>query len=438
MKTKAMVITYGCQMNEHDSEVVKKYLFDLNYGFTEDINEADVIIINTCCVRESAEKRIYGRASYLRKYKYKKPGLIIGLIGCLVQKDKKKVLEKVQHIDFILGPQEINKIPEVLKKVKMGRAYIGSFEEKDYIGYGDKIIPENPYKAWLAIMKGCNNFCSYCIVPYVRGREVSKNIEIIKEEFKYLQSIGIKDVTLLGQNVNSYGKNSKQHMKFSLLLTELDKMDLIPRIRFVTSHPKDFDFGITEAISNGKNLCPHIHLPVQSGSDRILKKMNRGYNIKEYREKVAYIRKKIPDVSITTDIIIGFPGETRKDFEQTLSLLSDIEFDSAHTFIYSERSGTKAAGYSDKIDEDIKKKRIRELINLQNEISLKVNKKLTGKTYKILIEGMDKKKMMMQGRTPSNKIVLVPLDESLLGKIVDVKIKEGTHWTLFGDILNVK
>ncbi|MFA5479975.1 MAG: tRNA (N6-isopentenyl adenosine(37)-C2)-methylthiotransferase MiaB [Candidatus Muiribacteriota bacterium] len=432
---KAIIMTYGCQMNELDSEVARKYLKDEGYDFTEDLSEADLILINTCCVRESAEKRIYGRANWLKRYKYKNPALIIGVIGCLAQKDKQEVFKKIPHADFVLGPQEVKTLPEVLKKVKMGKKYIGHFYEKEYISEGDRVVPLNPFKAWLSIMKGCDNYCSYCIVPYVRGHEVSKPYEIIEDEFRYLHSIGMKDVTLLGQNVNSYGKGMEEDINFSKLLQKLDKLNLIPRIRFVTSHPKDFSFELADTIKNGKNLCPHIHLPFQAGSNKILKEMNRKYTIENYMEKIDYIKKNLPNASITTDIIVGFPGETEEDFNHTMDVVKKVRFDSAHTFIYSERSGTKAATYDNKVPEEVKKERIKHLIEVQNEISLEINQKMKNVETEILIEGVDKKGDFMQGRTTSNKIVLIPYNQKLMGEIVKVRITEGLHWTLYGELI---
>ena len=434
---KAIIMTYGCQMNVHDSEIIKKYVKECGYDFTEKIENASLIIINTCCVRESAEKRIYGRVNFLKKFKYLNPYLIIGMAGCLVQKDKKALFKKVPHVDFAIGPQEISKIPEIIKEARKGIKYIGDFKEREFIGESEKGLIEHPYQSWLSIMKGCDNYCSYCIVPYVRGHEISKKYNIIEDEFKYLAECGVKDVTLLGQNVNSYGKGLDENIDFAELMIRLDKQNLIPRIRFMTSHPKDFNETIVNAIKNGKNLCDHIHLPFQAGSDNILKKMNRKYTVNEYRKKIEFVRQELPNAALTTDIIVGFPGETEEDFNQTIKLVQDLRFDSAHTFIYSIRTGTKAAEFEEQIPEEIKKERIKRLIDIQNDISIEINKKLEGKIYNILVEGRDKNKTRLQGRTTSNKIVVFKGDDSLIGKFVDVKIIEGLHWTLIGEKINV-
>jgi tRNA-2-methylthio-N6-dimethylallyladenosine synthase len=388
-------------------------------------------------VRESAEKRIYGRVNFLKKFKYINPYLIIGMTGCLVQKDKNIVFKNAPHVDFAIGPQEISKIPEIINEARKGIKYVGDFKEREYIGESEKGLIENPYQSWLSIMKGCDNYCSYCIVPYVRGHEISKDYRIIEDEFKYLADCGVKDVTLLGQNVNSYGKGLDEDIDFAELMIRLDRLDLISRIRFMTSHPKDFDERIVNAIKNGKNLCDHIHLPFQAGSDRILKMMNRKYSVDDYLKKIDLVRKELPLASLTTDIIVGFPGETEEDFNQTVKLVEKVRFDSAHTFIYSVRSGTKAAEFKDQIPEEVKKERIKRLIDIQNKISIEINRKLEGNTYRILVEGWDKNKTRLQGRTTSNKIVIFKGDSSLVGSFVDVKILEGLHWTLIGEKIDV-
>ncbi|MFW5782247.1 MAG: tRNA (N6-isopentenyl adenosine(37)-C2)-methylthiotransferase MiaB [Candidatus Muiribacteriaceae bacterium] len=433
---KVVIITYGCQMNVHDSEVIKKSLKDMGLEISDDVEGADIIILNTCCVRESAEKRIYGRINYLKKQKYNKPQLIIGMIGCLAQKDKGTVFKKAPHVDFALGPQEIDRIPEMIRKTLMGQKMIGEFGEHEFIGEIDQVLPDNQWAGWLSIMKGCDNYCSYCIVPYVRGHEKSKKYSLVEQEFRYLESIGVKDVTLLGQNVNSYGKGLQEKIDFADLLTRLDRLDLIHRIRFMTSHPKDLSEKVIYAIAQGKNLCEHVHLPFQAGSDRILESMNRKYRIDDYLEKVSLIKSEIKGCALTTDIIVGFPGETEDDFQKTLDVVRNVGFDSVHTFIYSIRSGTRAAEFGDQVPEDVKKERIARLIDIQNSISLEKNRALEGQVFDVLFDNVDKNGKRLQGRTRSNKIVVTDMNRDLLGREVKVRILEGLHWTLVGEVLH--
>jgi len=430
------ILTYGCQMNVHDSEVIKDRLDKQGYTFTDDTEESDMILVVSCCVRESAEKRIYGRINYFKKLKYKNPSLIIGLLGCLAQKDKSEVFKHAPHIDFALGPQEIGSLDKVINKVKAGKRAAGDFREREFIVSGDRVIPDNPYIGWLSIMKGCDNYCSYCIVPYVRGHEVSKDYEFVVDEMNYLASLGIKDVTLLGQNVNSYGKGLDENIDFTDLLRRLDKLDIIPRIRFMTSHPKDMDISLIDVIGQGKNLCEHIHLPVQSGSDRVLKAMNRKYDIASYLKKIDYIKEKLTDYAITSDIIVGFPGEKEEDFEKTIELVKKVGYDAVHTFVYSKRSGTKAAEMTETVPEKTKQRWIKKLIDVQNPISLEINRQLEGKEFEVYFEGYDNKGVNLKGRTRNNKIVIVKRkDNSLLGQMRPVRIKQGQHWCLIGEMI---
>ncbi len=433
---KVCILTYGCQMNVHDSEVIKNKLHQLGYSFTDDTEQSDMILIVSCCVRESAEKRIYGRINYFKKLKYKNPSLIIGLMGCLAQKDKKEVFKNAPHIDFALGPQEIGSLENMILSVKAGKRSVGDFKEREFIVSGDRVIPDNPYVGWISIMKGCDNYCSYCIVPYVRGHEVSKPFEYIVDEMKYLSSLGIKDVTLLGQNVNSYGKGLEENIDFTKLLSKIDKLNIIPRIRFMTSHPKDMDISLIDVIGKGKNLCEHIHLPVQAGSNRVLKEMNRKYDIETYLKKIEYIKKTLKGYAITSDIIVGFPGEKEEDFEKTIELVKKVRYDAVHTFVYSKRSGTKAAEMSETVPEETKQRWIKKLIDVQNPISLEINQSLEGKEFEVYFEGFDNKGENLKGRTRNNKIVVVKKkDETLLGEFRQVRITQGQHWCLMGELL---
>ncbi|MFW5998323.1 MAG: tRNA (N6-isopentenyl adenosine(37)-C2)-methylthiotransferase MiaB [Bacillota bacterium] len=439
---KYYIITYGCQMNEHDSEKIAGMLEEIGYKKCNNIEKADLIFLNTCTVRENAEDKVFGKVGSLKQYKKKNPDLIIGIGGCMMQTESaaNRIYKKHPHVDLIIGTHNIHKIPELIKNIEKEDHRVYEVWEEE-----QGLIPDVPsrregdYKAWVSIIRGCNNFCSYCIVPYVRGRERSRSPQDIIKEVKSLIQKEVKEITLLGQNVNSYGKDLDLDIDFADLLQKIDKLDNIERIRYMTSHPRDFDQKLIETIKNSNNICEHFHLPVQSGSSRILKKMNRGYTRKQYINLIKNIRKAIPEASITTDIIVGFPGETKNDFQDTLNLVKEIQFDMAFTFNYSPREGTPAADLEEQVPEEIKNERLQKLMKIQNKISHEKNKELVGKNLEVLVEGESKNNPdTYSGRSRTNKLVIIPKNKDLKGKIVSVKINKVKSWTLYGQVINQK
>ncbi|MFL0196383.1 tRNA (N6-isopentenyl adenosine(37)-C2)-methylthiotransferase MiaB [Clostridium sp. WILCCON 0269] len=428
--------THGCQMNEEDSEKLSGMLKKMGYKKAEDKFSADLIIFNTCCVRENAELKVYGNLGALKKLKLQKSELIIALCGCMMQqKDMaEKIIKRFPFVDIIFGTHNAYKFPEYLNTVKQQNTSVIEIQDKeDGIVEGVPIDRESNVKAFVTIMYGCNNFCAYCIVPYVRGRERSRNPEDIENEIKGLVSKGYKEITLLGQNVNSYGKNLNPNLKFSELLKRINNIDGIERIRFMTSHPKDLTEDVIDVISECDKICEHIHLPVQSGSTSILKKMNRNYSKEQYLNLVSRIRDKIPGVSITTDIIVGFPGETEEDFQGTLNLAKEVEFDSAFTFIYSKREGTPAYKIEDQISDDVKHERFNRLVDVINESAAKKNKVYEGRIEEILVEGPSKNdNTKLMGRTRTGKLVNFQGDKAFIGKLVKVEITKATSFSLLG------
>ena len=426
-------------MNEHDSEKLAGMLESIGYQQASELEDADIILINTCTIRENADLKILGKIGSIKKIKEKKRDLIIGVGGCMMQSEKavRQLYEKYPHVDLIFGTHNIHHLPDLIKRIERERGRIVEVWEQE-----EGLIPDLPsvrekeFKAWVSIIQGCNNFCTYCIVPYVRGRERSRPLKDIIKEVEKLVSEGVKEITLLGQNVNSYGKDLPEDVDFADLLIELDKIKELSRLRYMTSHPRDFSLKLLEAIKNSRSVCEHFHLPIQSGSNSILKKMNRGYTREKYLELISAIRKEVPDSSITTDIIVGFPGETEKEFEETLGLIKEIRFDSAFTFIYSKRTGTPASTMEEQVPEDIKSRRLKELMDIQNQISLEKNQEELGKTLEVLIEGESKNNPdTLMGRDRKNKLVIVPRDDNLIGKIVNVKINRAQSFTLFGEVI---
>ncbi|WP_368487419.1 tRNA (N6-isopentenyl adenosine(37)-C2)-methylthiotransferase MiaB [Clostridium sp. BJN0013] len=428
--------THGCQMNEEDSEKLSGMLKKMGYKKAEDKFSADLIIFNTCCVRENAELKVYGNLGALKKLKQQRPELIIALCGCMMQQKHmaEKIIKTFPFVDIIFGTHNAYKFPEYLNTVKQQNISVMEIQDReDGIVEGVPIDRESNVKAFVTIMYGCNNFCAYCIVPYVRGRERSRNPEDIENEIKELVSKGYKEVTLLGQNVNSYGKNLNPRVNFSELLKRINNIDGIERIRFMTSHPKDLTEDVIDVISNCDKICEHIHLPVQSGSTNILKKMNRNYSKEQYLDLVNRIRDKIPGASITTDIIVGFPGETEEDFEDTLNLAKEVEFDSAFTFIYSKREGTPAYKIEDQISDDVKHERFNRLVDVISESAAKKNKAYEGRIEEILVEGPSKNNnTKLMGRTRTGKLVNFQGDKSSIGKLVKIEITRATSFSLLG------
>ncbi|MCM0648506.1 tRNA (N6-isopentenyl adenosine(37)-C2)-methylthiotransferase MiaB [Clostridium swellfunianum] len=434
---KYFIETWGCQMNEEDSEKLSGMLKSQGYTRTETKEEASIIIFNTCCVRENAELKVYGNLGALKSLKKKNPDLIIAVCGCMMQQEgmADSIIKKYPFVDIIFGTHNAYKFPEYLNRVKQeGRSVIEIINKEEGIVEGLPVDRESNIKAFVTIMYGCNNFCTYCIVPYVRGRERSRKPEEIENEIKSLVAQGYKEVTLLGQNVNSYGKGLEGNMSFARLLNRINNIEGLERIRFMTSHPKDLSDELIEAIAECHKVCNHIHLPVQSGSSRILKKMNRQYDREQYLELVRKIKKAVPDVAITTDIIVGFPGETEEDAEETLSLAKEVEYDSAFTFIYSKRKGTPADEMKEQIEDGVKHERFNKLVAVINESSAKKNKEYKDRIVSVLVEGFSKNdSTKLMGRTTSAKLVNFTGSEDSIGKIVNVKITEALSFSLNGE-----
>ena len=430
---KVYIETYGCQMNKYDSEIVSSLLIEKGNEIVEEWRESDAILINTCAVREHAEERVFSRIGIFEKYKRdKKPNLIIGVMGCIAQEKKENLIKRFSQVDLVIGTHKIGDIPDILSKNKRKFAYVE--EDNGYIPL--TFHRKGKISSFVAIMRGCNKFCSYCIVPYVRGRERSRNLEDILKEVSFLIQNGAKEITLLGQNVNSYygfsiEKNS--FIDFADLLYELNKIEGLSRIRFTTSNPRDFNEKMIYAIRDLDKVCEHIHIPVQSGSNRILHLMRRGYKREDYLKLVEKIRKEIPDVSLTTDIMVGFPTETEKDFLETENLLKEVKFDTSYIFKYSPRPFTLAyKKFPDDIPEEVKKERLNVLLEMQKEITEKKYNSLVGKKVEVLFEREEKGKYL--GKTRTHRTVLVDSRENLYGKLKTVKITSNRKGILEGEV----
>lgn len=435
---KAYIHTYGCQGNVADSERIMGMLKSMGYEFTEELSEADFILYNTCAVREHAEDRVFGNIGILKKYKEANRKLVIAMCGCMMQQEhiREKIYKSYPYVDLVFGTHVLYKLPELLYETLNGsKRVVCAPNEAGKIAEGIPIYRDRGVKAWLPIMYGCDNFCTYCIVPYVRGRERSREPEDILLEAKEIISKGYKDITLLGQNVNSYGKNNKSDMNFARLLREVNSLDGDFIIRFMTSHPKDCTKELIDAVAECDKVAKHIHLPVQSGNDRVLKAMNRHYDRAKYIELINYAKEKIPNLSLTSDIIVGFPGETYEDFLDTVSLIKEVEFTSLFTFIYSKRVGTKAASMDDPVSREEKGRWFKELCDVQEEIAAKRTGTMLGKTYRVLVEGESKnKENYLSGRTDGNIIIEFPADKTLISKFVNVKVTESLNWILRGEV----
>ncbi|MGN0161610.1 MAG: tRNA (N6-isopentenyl adenosine(37)-C2)-methylthiotransferase MiaB [Lachnospiraceae bacterium] len=433
---RACVNTFGCQMNARDSEKLVGILEQMGYEIVEDEN-CDFVIFNTCTVRENANTRVYGRLGQLKVIKKKNPQMMIALCGCMMQ--EAHVVEKIRttyrFVNLIFGTHNIYKFAQlVYDSLTSDSMIIDIWKDTD------KIVEDLPserkfsFKSGVNIMFGCNNFCSYCIVPYVRGRERSRNPRDIVREIEKLVADGVKEVMLLGQNVNSYGKNLEEPVTFAMLLQEIEKIEGLERIRFMTPHPKDLSDDLIEVMSKSEKICHHVHLPLQSGSTEILRRMNRHYTKEQYLALVDRIKEKIPDVSITTDIIVGFPGETEEDFEDTLDVVRKARYDSAYTFIYSKRTGTPAAAMEDQVPEDVVKNRFDRLLKEVQEISGDLTARDVGKTAKVLVESISENDpALVTGRLSNNILVHFPGDESLIGQVVNVLLKEGKGFYYIGE-----
>ena len=427
-------------MNVHESEKIAGQLQTLGYEETQTAEDADVIVFNTCCVRENAEQHAFGNIGMYKKLKKEKKDLVIAVCGCMTQQGEfaKKLSATFPFVDVIIGTYNIDEFGKILQKTIDTKKRVVEILDKN----GEICEEITPYRssypnAWVNIAYGCNNFCSYCIVPYVRGRERSRLPENVVDEVKNLVSEGYKEITLLGQNVNSYGHDLKNGVSFSSLLDEIGKIDGKFRLRFMSNHPKDLTEDVIEAIKRNPHACHAIHLPVQSGSNRILSLMNRRYSVEKYLSQIESIRKIIPDCAITTDIIVGFPTETEEDFIDTVKLVETVKFDGAFTFVYSKREGTKAAIMDGQIDPEIQKDRIMRLIDVQNELNRKESLTYVGKTVEILVEDFDEKKNSYMGRDERGKMAYFSCDENVIGKFVNVKITSAGGMSLMGEITEI-
>lgn len=435
---KYTLLTFGCQMNFHDAEVVSGILEQMGYEKTEDIEASDLILLVTCSIRESAVDRVFGQLGALKRLKYQNPDLILGICGCLPQQEGavERLRKRAPFLDLIFGTHNIHQLPELVERAKSEPGMVVDVWESE--GEVVEHLPtrrEDGLKAMVTIMYGCNNYCAYCVVPYTRGRERSRRPSDIVHEITELGRLGFKEVMLLGQNVNSYGKDLDAAFDFADLLSEVDSIPGIERIRYMTSHPRDFTQKLIDVISASDKVCEHFHLPVQSGSNAILRMMNRGYSREAYLDLVRRVREKVPNSAITTDFIVGFPGETDEQFEETLDLIETVGFDSAYTFMFSARTGTPAATMEGQLSAETKRERLARLMQLQNRIGRQINEALEGKVVEVLVEGPSKKDpAMLSGRTRTNKLVLFPGAPGMVGSLVNVKIDRSLTWTLSGKV----
>ena len=432
---KVYIETYGCQMNLADTELVRGILINHGYELTEKTDDADVVLLNTCSIREKAEERIYGRLGNFKNVKNSNSNLVVGILGCMAERLRKDLMEEKKIVDLIVGPDEYRRLPELIDVAFNGGKGIGVQLSKTETY--DDLTPyrEDGLQAWISVIRGCDKFCTFCVVPFTRGRERSRSLKSIIKEIEQLSSRGFREVTLLGQNVNSYSDNEND---FADLLAACAEVDPLVRVRFTTSHPQDLSEKLLQTISDHHNICNYIHLPVQSGSNRILKAMHRTYTIEHYLNLIEKARQIIPKVSFSTDIIAGFPTETYEDHLMTLDILREVRYDGAYMFKYSPREGTKAYKMKDDVSEKIKVKRLQEIIDLQQQISFEKNQEQIGTNEIILIEGYSKKSNeYLAGRTDGNKVVIIPADNGIkTGNYVKVKINRATSGTLFGDFVD--
>ena len=435
----AFVDTYGCQQNEADSERIRGFLEKMGFGFTDSEEQARIIVINTCAIREHAEQRVFGNVGALVHVKRRRPDTLICLCGCMAQQPHvaKKIRESYRHVDLVFGPHALWKFPEMVYGLLTRRGRTFSVDdEAGSIAEGIPVVRQDRVKAWVSIMYGCNNFCSYCIVPYVRGRERSRRPEDILAEVRQLVSEGYKDITLLGQNVNSYGKDLAEPIDFSDLLEQVNAIPGDFLIRFMTSHPKDATQKLFETMARCEKVAPVLHLPFQAGNDRVLKVMNRRHTREQYLEKIKALKALIPDIVLTSDIIVGFPGETTEEFEDTLRVLEEVRFDALFTFIFSPRQGTPAAEMDDPMPREEKLANFNRLTALQDAISEEKHAAYIGKTVRCLIDApSDDARYDLTARTPGNRLVRVVGDPSALGQFRDVKITGANKWSLFGELV---
>lgn len=432
--------TFGCQMNENDSEKIAGVMGSAGYVLANDRKDADLIILNTCCVRENAENKVYGHLGAMKSLKEANPDLVIAVCGCMVKQAHvvEHIKKTYRHVDILLGNGNQYRFPELIYKVITEKVRVfASLDDDTEIAEGFEFKRRYTVKAYVTAMYGCNNFCSYCVVPYVRGRERSRTPEAIIDEIAGLADNGCKEIMILGQNVNSYGKTLDNPVSFANLLERVSEVDGIERIRFMTSHPKDISDNLIDCFGKLPKLEYHLHLPLQSGSSKVLHEMNRHYDAEGYKRIIDKVKTANPGIGLTTDIIVGFPGETEEDFEETLNMVKFAEFDSSFTFIYSRREETKAAARLDQIDEAVKSERFNRLLEVQNEISLRNNKRLEGNIEKVLVEGLSRENdSIYTGRTSSNHIVNFKACENDIGQMKDVKITKALTWSLEGELAN--
>jgi len=440
MNKKLYIQTYGCQMNQYDSERIAQVMSRAGYALTDRVDAADLILLNSCSVRDKAEQKVYSALGAWKEFKDCREGVIMGVGGCVAQQEGKNLLKRVPHLDLVFGTHNIHKLPQMIEQVQASRARpveISFYRDPSYMEDADPRTQVNGVKAFVTIMQGCNKVCSFCIVPHVRGREVSRPSANIIAEIESLVAQGVIEVLLLGQNVNSYGKLTPGELSFAELLGRVDSIKGLRRIRFTTSHPQDLSPELTEAFATLDHLCEHLHLPVQSGSDIVLGRMRRGYTRQEYLARIQRLRERCPEVALSTDIIVGFPGETDAEFDCTLELLEQVEYDEIFSFVYSPRPQTVSAKiYQDDIPEDVKKDRLTRVQKLQREISLKKNRQRIGELDEILVEGPSRlKNGQIMGRTRNNRIVNLTGPENLLDQLVPVQITGATANSLLGEIL---
>jgi len=430
--------TFGCQMNKLDAELSLGLLQEEGYRVVDKVDEADVILFNTCSVRQHAEDKVYSHLGALKTLKKRHPEVIVGVLGCMAQKDGEAIFKRMPHVDLVCGTRMFSRLPELLLSIRNHGSHVLAVDEDQIVNVKRAVTYRpNFYQAFVTVMRGCDNFCSYCIVPYVRGRELSRTIADVKEEAQSLVLNGCKEVTLLGQNINSYGKGVTGGVTLGDLLSELNGLDGLERIRFVTSHPADVSRDLIRTISRLGKVCEYLHMPAQSGSDQTLKRMRRGYTAGYYRDLISYARELIPHIAVASDFIVGFPGETDEDFQETVRLMEDIRFQNCFIFKYSPRTGTKAAELEDDVTDEVKRARNLRLLELQKSISLEENKKMIGKKVQVLVEGASKSDPnKVSGRTRQNHIVVFNSPQDMVGRLVDVTIHEVTDLTLYGKLEN--
>lgn len=438
-RRRALTKTYGCQQNENDTERIRGMLEEAGFEFTDTEDSADLVIYNTCAVRENAEQKVLGRLGLLKHKKESRPDMIIGVCGCMVQQEHiaDKIKKVHNHVDLVFGTHALYRMPKLLYEAMHTKGAVFDVTPSD--GAIAEDVPtkrESKYQAWVSVMFGCNNFCTYCIVPYVRGRERSRKSSDIIKEIKELVKSGCSEISLLGQNVNSYGKDLEEDIDFAKLLRMVNEIEGVQRIRFMTSHPKDLSDDLIYAIRDCDKVCRQLHLPFQAGNNRVLKEMNRRYTKEDYLEKIRKVKARIPDIFLSSDVIVGFPTETKEDFEDTIDVLKEVEFDHIFSFIYSRREGTPAAKLDFVLSEDEIHENFNRLLEVQNEISRRKNEAYLGRVERVLVEGVSiKDENMLSGRCDSSKIVNFKGDKSLIGKYVNVKITEAMTWSLNGELV---